>query len=164
MNRAERRKMQKDLRKTGMSKEQAKAYVEKNYGPSIPMEEGQLVKLNYNLMVAHPEWKNQEDAFKLWVTAHRDKVFTVEWDPNRVAANTDDIKTNVQLKEDETEDKWIFNTATLIPIASAKIKLDNGKEIKVPLEGVTNPDDTRVQESINKALEEEGENINGSSN
>ena len=154
MNREQRRAEVKRLQKHGMKRSMARALVEKNYS-NVELEEGAVVKLNYDLMSRHPDWKVQRDDFKEWVTAHKDEYFTVEWDERRKAENSNDKKIMVCLKEDDTNPKWLFHTDTLIPIATATIKLENGKEIDVKLDGVTDPNDSRIQDAINEALERE---------
>ena len=54
------------------------------------------------------------------------------------------------LEEDETNPKWLFYAETLIPLATAKIKLDSGDEKEVVLGDVVSQDDPRIQEEINK--------------
>lgn len=154
MNREQRRAEVKRLQKKGVKREVAKQLVEKYY-TNIELEEGATVKLNYDLMSRHPDWKIQRDDFKTWVTEHKDEYFTVEWDEQRKAQNSPDKKLMVCLKEDTTEPKWLFHTDTLIHVASAKVKLDSGEEIKVNLDGVTDPNDSRIQEAVNEALARE---------
>jgi hypothetical protein len=154
MNREQRRAEVKRLQKKGVKRGVAKRLVEKYY-TNIELEEGTTVKLNYELMSRHPDWKIQRDDFKAWVTEHKDEYFTVEWDEQRKAQNSLDKKLMVCLKEDTTEPKWLFHTDTLIHVASAKVKLDSGEEIKVNLDGVTDPNDARIQEAVNEALARE---------
>jgi hypothetical protein len=127
----------------------------KKYYTNIELEEGTTVKLNYDLMSRHPDWKIQRDEFKDWVTAHKDEYFTVEWDERRKAENSKDKKIMVCLKEDDTNPKWLFHTDTLMTVATAKVKLDSGEEIKVNLDGVTDPNDARIQSAIEEALARE---------
>lgn len=154
MNRQQRRAEVKNLQKRGVKRSAAQSIVEKYYN-NIELEEGATVKLNYELMCRHPDWKIQRDDFKEWVTTHKDEHFTVEWDEKRKANNSKDKKIMVCLKEDTTEPKWLFHTDTLIPIATAKVKLDSGKEVKVNLDGVTDVNDPRIQAAVNEALERE---------
>lgn len=154
MNRQQRRAEVKNLQKRGVKRSAAQSIVEKYYN-NIELEEGATVKLNYELMCRHPDWKIQRDDFKEWVTTHKDEYFTVEWDEKRKANNSKDKKIMVCLKEDTTEPKWLFHTDTLIPIATAKVKLDSGKEVKVNLDGVTDVNDPRIQAAVNEALERE---------
>lgn len=158
MNRQQKRAEIKNLQKRGLKRDVAKKMVEQYY-TNVELEEGTAVKLNYELMSRHPDWKIQRDDFKEWVTAHKDEYFTVEWDARRKENNTRDKKIMVCLKEDTTEPKWLFHTDTLIPIATAKVKLDSGKEVKVNLDGVTDANDPRIQAAVNEALEREKNNI-----
>ena len=154
MNRQQKRAEVKRLQKNGVKRSVAQSLVEKYY-TSVELEEGASVKLNYELMIRHPDWKIQRDDFKEWVTAHKDDYFTVEWDSYRKENDTKDKKLMVCLKEDTTNPKWLFHTDTLIPIATAKVKLNSGEEVKVNLDGVTDPSDARIQDAINEALERE---------
>lgn len=154
MNRQQKRAKVKDLQKQGIKRETAKKFVEQRYSYQ-ELEEGQTVKLNYELMIRHPDWKIQREDFKTWVTEHKDDYFTVEWDTTRKLNNTKDKKINVCLAEDTTNPKWLFYSDTLIPISTAKVKLDSGKEIKVNLDGVTDVSDARIQEAVQEALARE---------
>ncbi len=152
MNRAQRRAEVKYLQKNkGMKRNDARAMVEKYRDADIPLEEGTPVKLNYEMMKRHPDWRIQRDDFKAWVEAHKDDMFTVEWDKNRKERNSRDKKFNVCLAEDTTEPKWLFYTSTLIPMATATVKFDNEeKELKVPIK----LEDASSQEKINEAIQE----------
>lgn len=154
MNRQQRRAEVKNLQKRGVKRSVAQTIVERYYN-NIELEEGATVKLNYELMIRHPDWKIQREDFKEWVTSHKDEYFTVEWDELRKEKNSRDKKLMVCLKEDTTEPKWLFHTDTLIPVATAKVKLDSGDEVKVNLDGVTDPNDARIQKAVNEALERE---------
>ena len=154
MNRQQKRAEIKNLQKRGVKRSVAQTIVERYYN-NVELEEGYTVKLNYELMIRHPDWKIQRNDFKEWVVAHKDDYFTVEWDSVRKEKNSKDKKIMVCLKEDTTEPKWLFHTDTLIPIATAKVKLESGEEVKVNLDGVTDPNDARIQEAVNEALERE---------
>ena len=160
MNRAQRRQAVKNLQKEkGYKRAEAKRLVE-TFLTDVPLEEGQKVKLNYELMIRHPDWKNQRDDFKEWCTAHKDDIFTVEWDKERKEKDASDKKLMVCLAEDETEPKWLFNTLTLTPIATARVKLDTtGEEVSVSLDGVDTKDSDAVNKAITEALEREGKDI-----
>lgn len=151
MNRAQRRAEVRNLQNRGMKRTAARAMVEKYRESEIPLEEGTPVKLNYDMMKRHPDWKIQRDDFKEWVEAHKDDVFTVEYDEKRKASNSRDMKYNVCLAEDTTEPKWLFYTSTLIPMATATIKLDGqDNEISVPI----NVEDVNSSEKVNAAIQE----------
>lgn len=159
MNRQQKRAEIKKLQKNGVKRSVAQTIVEKYY-TNVELEEGASVKLNYELMVRHPDWKIQRDDFKEWVTAHKDEYFTVEWDKKRKENDSKDKKIMVCLKEDTTEPKWLFHTDTLIPITTAKVKLDSGEEVRVNLDGVTDLNDSRIQEAVEEALKREHINTN----
>lgn len=149
MNRKQRREMEKELRKNGVSKQVAKDVVAVRDGKE--MEEGTKVKLNYKRIITHPDWKKKlRKEYKDWIETHKDDIFTVEWDEMRKSNNTVDKKIRVCLAEDTTVPKWLFLTTDLIPVSQAKIKLNNGKEI--PIDGI-NSDLSNINEVINEALE-----------
>ena len=111
-------------------------------------------------MRRHPDWKNQEEEFKQWVVENKDKIFTVEYEPVRKETNSYDRGLNVNFVEDTHEPKWLLHTDTLIPVPMARIKLNDGTETLVELDGITDVNDPRIQTKINEAMEEK----NGSGN
>ena len=158
MNRKQRREIQRNLQKKGLTKTQAKQIVETYYSGN-PLEEGAKVKLNYELMVRHPDWKILRKDFREWVEAHKDEVFTVEWDERRKKNDTKDKKLNVCLKEDTTNPKWLFHSDTLIPQISATITLNNGKTIDAGV--VEDANREAVEKAVNEALERERQKTGG---
>lgn len=158
MNRAQKRAEVRMLQKRGVKREVARKIVTQYYNDT-PLEEGTPVKINYEMMIRHPDWKIQRDDYKEWVEAHKDETFTVEWDATRKERNSNDKKLNVCLKEDTTEPKWLFNTATLIPLPKATINLDSGEKIDVTLDADVNVSTEsgidKINEAINEALERE---------
>ena len=159
MNRKERRAQTKYLQKTvKMSKEQAKEYVERQYSHQ-QLEEGTKVKLNWELIRRHPDWKIQRADFKAWVEAHKDEVFTVEWDKKRKENNSKDKKMLVCLAEDTTEPKWLFFTSTLIPQAVATITMEDGTENEIVMSVEDAQDSDKIQAAINEALNREAEQL-----
>ena len=140
-----------------ISRTDAKKLVEMKYS-HYPLEEGTKVKLNWELIKRHPDWKIQRKDYKEWVEAHKDEVFTVEWDENRKRNNTSDKKFLVCLKEDETDPKWLFYSSTLIPLPIATVQLDDGTEKDIVIENMDDIKSTdRIQNAINEALEREKE-------
>ena len=159
MNRKDRRAQTKVLQKTAkISRADAKKLVEMKYS-HYPLEEGTKVKLNWELIKRHPDWKIQRKDYKEWVEAHKDEVFTVEWDENRKKNNTSDKKFLVCLKEDETNPKWLFYSSTLIPLPVATVKLDDGTEKDIVINDMNNIKSVdKIQDAINEALEREKNN------
>ena len=159
MNRKDRRAQTKILQKTAkISRADAKKLVEMKYS-HYPLEEGTKVKLNWELIKRHPDWKIQRKDYKEWVEAHKDEVFTVEWDENRKKNDTSDKKFLVCLKEDETDPKWLFYSSTLIPLPVATVKLDDGTEKDIIINDVNDIKSVdKIQDAINEALEREKEN------
>ena len=137
-----------------MTKEQAQEYVERRYSHQ-QLEEGTKVKLNWELIRRHPDWKIQRKDFKEWVEAHKDEVFTVEWDEQKKKNNTTDKKILVCLAEDTTEPKWLFYTSTLIPQATVTVKLDNGTETDIAMSVADAQNADKIQQAVNEALERE---------
>ena len=156
MNRKDRRAQTKILQKTAkISRADAKKLVEMKYS-HYPLEEGTKVKLNWELIKRHPDWKIQRKDYKEWVEAHKDEVFTVEWDENRKKNDTSDKKFLVCLKEDETDPKWLFYSSTLIPLPVATVKLDDGTEKDIIINDVNDIKSVdKIQDAINEALERE---------
>ena len=159
MNRKDRRAQIKVLQKTAkISRADAKKLVEMKYS-HYPLEEGTKVKLNWELIKRHPDWKIQRKDYKEWVEAHKDEVFTVEWDENRKKNNTSDKKFLVCLKEDETEPKWLFYSSTLIPLPVATVQLDDGTKKDIVINDTNDIKSVdKIQDAINEALEREKEN------
>ena len=159
MNRKDRRAQTKVLQKTAkISRADAKKLVEMKYS-HYPLEEGTKVKLNWELIKRHPDWKIQRKDYKEWVEAHKDEVFTVEWDENRKKNDTSDKKFLVCLKEDETDPKWLFYSSTLIPLPVATVKLDDGTEKDIIINDVNDIKSVdKIQDAINEALEREKNN------
>ena len=159
MNRKDRRAQIKVLQKTAkISRADAKKLVEMKYS-HYPLEEGTKVKLNWELIKRHPDWKIQRKDYKEWVEAHKDDVFTVEWDEKRKNNNTSDKKFLVCLKEDETNPKWLFYSSTLIPLPVATVKLDDGTEKDIVINDMNNIKSVdKIQDAINEALEREKNN------
>lgn len=159
MNRKDRRAQIKVLQKTAkISRADAKKLVEMKYS-HYPLEEGTKVKLNWELIKRHPDWKIQRKDYKEWVEAHKDEVFTVEWDENRKRNDTSDKKFLVCLKEDETNPKWLFYSSTLIPLPVATVKLDDGTEKDIVINDANDIKSVdKIQDAINEALEREKNN------
>ena len=77
--------------------------------------EGEKVKLDYNRISTYPDWPEMRNEYKEWVTAHKDDVFTVEFDPVKKEAKSPKVNKVVQLVEDTTSPKWLFFAGDLIP-------------------------------------------------
>lgn len=165
MNREERRKKQKELRHLGYSKQMAKAQVATYYSYQ-PLDEGCAVRINYDLMIRHKEWKQQTDEFKQWVELHKNDLFHVEYDENKKANSTYDLKFQVHLKEDKTDPKWLFNSETLVPVATARIKLNSGEEKTISLEefGGNDPNVLVNSSSFSDKINDTINEMNGNNN
>ena len=162
MNRKGRRALQKQLRKEGKTKIEAKNIVA-NKSWEEPFVVGQKCKLNYEWIIRRPDFKKQTNDFQNWVHAHKNDLFTVEQTRKEGREVT-------LLEADENHKFWHF-VETLIPIASATIKLNNGKRETIALDGVTSAEDPEIIKKINQTLERfdgevvfEGESVNDSRN
>ena len=122
MNRQEKRDLVKNLRKRGATKEQAISFMERitsNTNNPRYAFEGEKVKLDVARLMSYKEWDfSFSENYKKWVLAHKDDVFTVEYDEYRKQKNTKDLNSIVQLAEDETQPKWLFWSGDLIRIIS----------------------------------------------
>lgn len=131
MNREERRAVAKRLgKKKGMTLEQAQTFLKRmdsiTTNPTTAWE-GEKVKLDYNRIITNPDWIRMRKDYKAWINAHKDDVFTVEFDPAKKENNSRTKDIWVQLVEDETEPKWLFWAGDLIPEAGQN-KPDTKKE------------------------------------
>jgi len=149
MNRQQRRALMQNIRRSNkLTKKQAKEYVNTNF-LGYRFAVGDKAKMDYQKMIRHRLWNYQEEGFRAWVEAHKDEVFTI--------AEVKEGYSNVTFEEDDTDPKWEFRTESLIPVASATIKLDDGTEKKVVLDGVTDANDPSIMEKVNEAMEDVGD-------
>ena len=159
-NRETRRKAIKNLQKRGMTKEQATAFIERLYG-STPNPrfayEGEKVQLDVARLMSYREWYagNEKTGFreeyKDWVRSHLGDTFTVEYDPSREKTSTKN--SIVQLKEDETNPKWLFWSGDLIRVDCEENKqiIEN---IKKERENKKVEKEYKIQNSIDEATQE----------
>lgn len=154
MNRKQRRALAHDLQKKEHIKFKQAAKIVDAYYTDVELDEGTKVKLNYDLMIRHPDWKNQDENFKAYVEEHKDDVFTVEYDKKKAETKAKDMKVNVCFAEDTSDPKWLFNTKTLIPLTTAKIKMDSGEESDVIIGDTTGLTEEQITEKVNSAIAE----------
>lgn len=118
MNRAERRATVKKLTKNGVTRASAETFVKRmNDRTQNPVTtwEGEKVKLDYNRISTYPDWPEMRKEYREWVTVHKDDVFTVEFDPVKKKAKSQNVNKVVQFVEDTTSPKWLFFAGDLIP-------------------------------------------------
>ena len=130
MNREERRAAVKKLTKKGLTRGSATTFVKRMDAITInPITtwEGEQVTLDYNRIISYPDWKQLRKDYRDWVTEHKNDVFTVEFDPLKKEKQTADYNSFVQLKEDETNPKWLFWAGDLIPV-EGQTRPDTDKE------------------------------------
>lgn len=147
MNRAQRRQMMKNYRHSGMSKQQAKEVVNANF-MGDKFREGSKCRFNYELIIRIPEFNLQQEEFKNWIKEHKDTILTVD--------KTRYNGTEVTFKEDTNENQFWHKSATLIPVAFAEIKLNDGTEKTITLEDakINNSKDSLI-DVINRELNKE---------
>ena len=114
-NRKESREYAKILRKHGKSEAEIKGIIEltKQITNIRNMEglpklkdfllEGDKVKLNAEKIRRRPDWDEMQTAYKEFVEENAGAVFTVEY-----AERYEDKPNMVALKEDTSEQKWLF--------------------------------------------------------
>lgn len=117
MNREQRRALQK---KNGFSSDEIKAVenlaeIKSGQGtplaiPTIP--EGAKVKINVDRIYRQKDFAMLQPRYRKFVQEARDKVYTVEYDPERR-----DRPSLVCLKEDPSEVKWLWHVSDLEVVA-----------------------------------------------
>ncbi|WP_206459318.1 hypothetical protein [Anaerovorax sp. IOR16] len=104
MNRQERRKYIRELRKFGISGKQIEDILFlKEASENVCLQEGQKVKLNLEKIKSNVNYENMSDKYKKFIELHKDDIFTVEYDKNHM--NNPVV---VCFKEDTTDPKWLF--------------------------------------------------------
>jgi ribosomal protein L2 len=117
MNREQRRAMQK---KTGLSFDEIKAVenlAEIKAGQGTPLDfptipEGTKVRINTDRIFKQKDFARLQPSYRKIVQESRDKVYTVEYDPERR-----DRPSLVCLKEDPSEIKWLWHVSDLEVVA-----------------------------------------------
>lgn len=110
MNREERRKEVKRLRKDGMTKKEAKSYVEAVHAVADDIQffsGGEAVKLNVSRIMSHNKINKLEDKYVDFVERNKDSVFHV------VMLDKYPDGSIVELEEDNT---WLFYGRDLIKV------------------------------------------------
>lgn len=141
MNRAARRRMMKNYRHSGMSKQMAKDVVNANF-MGDKFREGSKCRFNYELIIRIPEFNQQQDEFKNWIKEHKDDVLTVD--------KTRYDGTEVTFVEDANEKQFWHKSVTLIPVAFAQVKLNDGTQKDIVLEDVTDVNDVNSGSLIDR--------------
>lgn len=70
--------------------------------------QGDKVKLDYVKIISNPDYPRLASKYKKFVEDHKDKVFTVEYDPRHTIRPS-----IVCLAEDPTDPKWLWYTGHL---------------------------------------------------
>lgn len=70
--------------------------------------QGDKVKLDYVKIISNPDYPRLVSKYKKFVEDHKDKVFTVEYDPRHTIRPS-----IVCLAEDPTDPKWLWYTGYL---------------------------------------------------
>jgi len=125
MNREQRRNAEKKLRSRGFTKTQAKKIVAfEDYKQGLiveaPLKEGDLVKLNYDIITSSESYvanKDSEEAhvqeYHRFVEDNKDAVFHVEFDTTKMR----DEPYVVCLREDQRERKWLWFFGDLVKVS-----------------------------------------------
>lgn len=113
VNREQRRIAQK---KTGLSSDEIKT-VEKFMSQGTPLDvptipEGAKVKINVDRIYTQKDFARLQPRYRKFVQEARDKVYTVEYDPERR-----DRPSLVCLVEDPSEVKWLWHVSDLEVVA-----------------------------------------------
>lgn len=110
MNREQRRKFEKQLRKHSIDMgtfEQLRRIDQLESSSQI--QTGQSVRINTQQIKKNVAWKAMNPAYRQFVQDSKDKIFTAE----RLAGQYAGM---ISLAEDTTEPKWVFHTIDLIPV------------------------------------------------
>ena len=123
LNREERRKLKRRLRNRGISPELATELLARRIQEmnSLPLQEGDVVRLNYDAIVNAPAYAQRSEAYRTFVEENRDRDFTVMYDEKHTSGRV------VLLAEDPTEPKWLWWSGDLIRSAETSV-LDSSQE------------------------------------
>lgn len=139
MNREQKRNLKKRLMKAGLSKESAETFMmrmEAKTNNPLYAWEGKKVTLDYERLITYPDYPIMREDYKAWIEAHKDEVFTVEYDPRRVEMKAEDVNTFVQLAEDTTDPKWLWWVGDLIPLSGQEKPKTKEEEYKEHIQEV----------------------------
>ena len=75
-------------------------------------KDGDKVILNYKQITSRKDWKRKLPNYKNWVEENKDKIFTIQ--------NTKKYTEFVTLKEDTSEEKWMFWVGDLVKVEEEK--------------------------------------------
>lgn len=126
MNRENRRKMAKKDKTLAKILQQNKELNEQH----VSCFEGEKVKINYEQIKNSKDWDKLNLKYKEFIETHKDEIFTVEFDPIKKELNAKTKDLLVQLKEDETKPKWLFQARDLIPLPGQVKPKDKEEEYK----------------------------------
>ena len=106
--------------------------------------EGERVIFDIERIKADKDWDKLREDYKNFILENKDKVFTVEYDPEKKKNNLNAARTLVQLKEDTMVPKRLFWAGFLIP---------HKEDIKVINELIEAKED-KIEAEIRKKLKE----------
>lgn len=115
-NREQRRKLKKRLNKSGLSIDTAIELLERRVQAmsTEALPEGAKVRLDYDAIVHQPSYSKRQPAYREFVEANKDNEFTVVYDDKHTSGKL------VCLAEDTSEQKWLWHSADLIRLDTAK--------------------------------------------
>lgn len=108
--------------------------------------EGEKVKINYERIKNSKDWEKLRKEYKDFVESHKDDVFTVEFDPVKKALKAKTVDLLVQLKEDTTNPKWLFQARDLIPLPGQKRPKDKQEEYKEYIDNFVTDLENKIKE------------------
>lgn len=109
MNRSQTRKFRSLAKKKGVSHSLAEMYISMRNRGSAPQDlRGDLVRLNIEQIMKHPDYLRLSKRYRDFVETHARDIFTVQYDRS---ASVQKLNSVVALKEDP--DGWLFWTGDL---------------------------------------------------
>lgn len=108
--------------------------------------EGEKVKINYEQIKSSKDWDKLSLRYKEFVETHKDEIFTVEFDPVKKELNAKTKDLLVQLEEDETRPKWLFQARDLIPLPGQTKPKDKQEEYKEYVENFVAELENKIKE------------------
>ena len=113
MNRAERRKYAKAMKKMGANTEEI-SRMNNMLKTENQFAEGTKVKLNYEKITSQTDYGMRVENFRNFVEENKDTVFTVEYENDKAIKGRDQFI--VTFKEDPTTPKWLWYVDDLIAV------------------------------------------------
>lgn len=116
MNREQKRKLTKEMKSKGITKEDAaqelhrRIEIQNKLFSGLSIAEGTKVKLNYTQIIEDVNYPRLVDRYKAWIESHKDKELIIVYDEKHPKGDM------VRLKDDIDTSIWIFWVGELIVI------------------------------------------------